>query len=99
MKFLSNDISMVPTNLGSVVNVLGVVIPMGDLQSKVLGRVEGSDPHLEIDRQLLVAYGVRLAICVLLASGCCLSIPRPFVDAGAARDVVLLHGIGVMPVD
>lgn len=72
------------------------MITVGNLETKVFGRVEGGDPELEKDGQLLVAHGVRLANGASLRA---VAVPRPLGDARAAGDVVLSDRVGVMPVD
>jgi len=81
------------------VHKLGVVVAVCDLQGEVVGGVEARDPHLEVDRELLIAHGVGFCVRVVLAGAGGLAVPGPLVDARAGVDVVLLHRVRVMPVD
>ena len=75
------------------------MVAVSNLQGEVVGRVEARDPHLEVDRELLVAQGIGVRVRVVLAGAGGLAVPRPLVDARAGVDVVLLDRVGVVPVD
>ena len=57
------------------------MVAVSNLQGEVVGRVEARHPHLEADRELLVAQGVGIRVRVVLAGAGGLAIPRPLVDA------------------
>lgn len=90
---------LLDSNRIGIADLLGISVMMSNLEIEVLRRVEAGEPHLEVGWQVAKTHGEIGAVSVLLATGCCLAVPRPLVDTGAAGDLVLLDRVGIVPVD